>query len=108
MTERFESPIRDLIRKLREIAQGHAAFSQVNTILSNAYDHMACIARLEEINHAQHARPRGALVCLMCDGPIKFVELSTGPAGPPTEDDNGEVSSEESKDHESRRTHAAT
>jgi len=47
------SEIRDLILQLRAVAQVHPAHSQVTHILTNAYDHMSAIARLEEINQSE-------------------------------------------------------
>jgi len=45
-----ESKIRDLIIQLRAVAQDHPAYSQVSYILQVTFDHMAAIARVEEIN----------------------------------------------------------
>ena len=50
-----ESKIRDLIRQLRDVAEAHFAYSQVCSVLQNAFDHMAAIARVEEINQATEA-----------------------------------------------------
>ena len=50
-----ESKIRDLIRQLRAVAEAHFAYSQVCSVLQNAFDHMAAIARVEEINQATEA-----------------------------------------------------
>ena len=45
-----ESKIRELILLLRSVAMDHPAYSQVVAVLQNAFDHMAALARVEEIN----------------------------------------------------------
>ena len=50
MGRKTESEIRDLIVKLRAVALDHLAYSQVYGVLQNAFDHMAAIARIEEMN----------------------------------------------------------
>ena len=50
MGRETESKIRDLIRQLRDVAEAHFAYSQVCSVLQNTFDHMAAIARVEEIN----------------------------------------------------------
>ena len=45
-----ESKIRHLIIQLRAVAMDHPAYSQVVVVLQNAFDHMAALARVEEIN----------------------------------------------------------
>ena len=55
MGRETESKIRDLIRQLRTLSEAHFAYSQVCSVLQNAFDHMAAIARVEEINQATEA-----------------------------------------------------
>ena len=55
MGRETESKIRDLIVQLRKVAEAHFAYSQVCSVLQNAFDHMAAIARVEEINQATEA-----------------------------------------------------
>ena len=57
MGRETESKIRDLIVQLRKVAEAHFAYSQVVGPLQNAFDHMAAIARCEEINQSQADDP---------------------------------------------------
>jgi hypothetical protein len=45
-----ESKLRDLIRQLRAVAEAHFAYSQASSVLQNAFDHLAALARIEEVN----------------------------------------------------------
>ena len=54
MGRETESKIRDLIVQLRNVAEAHFAYSQVVGPLQNAFDHMAAIARCEEINQEKN------------------------------------------------------
>ena len=46
----YESPLRDLIRRLRATASDHPAYSQAAAALANLYDHLSALARIEEVN----------------------------------------------------------
>lgn len=45
-----ESHIRDLARKLRAVAAGHIAFSQVAEFMNHVDNHLNAIAYAEELN----------------------------------------------------------
>jgi hypothetical protein len=46
----MKSHLRDLIRKIEEVAHGHMAYSQACDVLRVALDHLAAKARIEEFN----------------------------------------------------------
>jgi hypothetical protein len=46
----FQSPLRDLILKIDEVAVGHLAYSQAADAIRNLRDHLSAIAYAEEIN----------------------------------------------------------
>lgn len=46
----YESPIRDLSRKLRDLARDHAAYSQVADFIKHLDEHLSALAYAEEIN----------------------------------------------------------
>lgn len=50
----YESPIRDLSRKLREVAREHIAYSQVCDFIKHMDEHLSALARVEEINRVNH------------------------------------------------------
>lgn len=48
--KRFESPLRDLARKLRQVAHEHLAYSQVADVMNHIDNHLNALALIEEIN----------------------------------------------------------
>ena len=56
MRRSYESPIRDLNRKLQALAQTHLAFPQVQAVMGNLGDHLQAIAFAEETNRREAAR----------------------------------------------------
>ena len=44
-------PLRDLARKIEELAKGHQAYSQAQPAVSNLVDHLSAIARCHECNN---------------------------------------------------------
>jgi hypothetical protein len=45
-----ESPLRDLARKLREVAREHISYSQVTELMSHIDSHLSALAFCEETN----------------------------------------------------------
>jgi SLT domain-containing protein len=45
-----ESPIRDLARRLREVAKEHVAYSQVADFMNHIDNHLSALAYAEEVN----------------------------------------------------------
>lgn len=56
--ETYQSPLRDLIKRIDEVSVGHLAYSQAADALRNLRDHLSAIAYCEEINRTS-AAPRG-------------------------------------------------
>jgi hypothetical protein len=48
--ERYESPLRDLARKLGAVARDHFAYSQVVELMRHVDDHLCMMAFHEETN----------------------------------------------------------
>jgi hypothetical protein len=46
----YQSPLRDLIRRIDEVAKGHLAYSQAADAIKNLRDHLSAIAYCEEVN----------------------------------------------------------
>jgi hypothetical protein len=46
----YESPIRDLARKLREVARNHISYPQVAEFMNHVDSHLSAIAYAEEVN----------------------------------------------------------
>lgn len=46
----YESPIRDLSRKLRNLAREHLAYSQVADFIKHMDEHLSALAYAEEVN----------------------------------------------------------
>lgn len=49
----FESPVRDLLRKLRDVATSHIAAPQVADFMNHMNSHLSAIAFAEEVNHRE-------------------------------------------------------
>jgi len=49
----YQSPLRDLARKLREVARSHIAYSQVCDFMNHVDSHLSAVAFAEETNRAQ-------------------------------------------------------
>lgn len=52
----YQSPIRDLIKKLDAVASVHLALPQVTAIMGNLYDHLSAVAYAEEVNQREGDR----------------------------------------------------
>jgi len=50
-----ESPLRDLSRQLRAVAEKHIAFSQATELMRLVHDHLNALARIEEINRQERS-----------------------------------------------------
>jgi hypothetical protein len=57
---RYESPLRDMARKLRTVAREHLAYSQVADFMNHIDDHLNALAFAEETNRREHERERQA------------------------------------------------
>lgn len=53
-----ESPLRDLSRKLREVARQHVAYSQVAEFMKHVDEHLSALAYCEESNQSELARQK--------------------------------------------------
>ncbi len=56
---KFQSPLRDLIRRIDIVAQNHMSYSQACGPLGNLRDHLSAMAFCEEVNRDDHRRLQG-------------------------------------------------
>ena len=49
----YQSPIRDLMLQLDQVAQNHIAYPQVADAMSHLRNHLSAIARCEEVNREE-------------------------------------------------------
>ena len=54
----YKSPLRDLARKIREVAQHHPARSQVAYFLNHIDEHINALARIEEFHRNEETKTR--------------------------------------------------
>lgn len=58
-SDRRESPLRDLARKLRDTAKDHFAYSQVVELMIVVDAHINALALIEEMNYQQTEKRPG-------------------------------------------------
>jgi hypothetical protein len=50
----YESPLRDLARKIRDVARAHPAAAQAASFMNHVNDHLNALARIEEFNRREN------------------------------------------------------